>query len=275
MRSIHYLIILSVVGITTGCNKAPDIQGTWFFDYENTKPEAFPNPQYESSHLLIADVEPRYGEINVSGDTVVLGGAVCKIQKINHINGLKCNERGVITELSLFLENGRLIVKTQGKDPITAVFGRIKQDPFLVYGIDPKAKDVIEDSVYRQQVVEPTPDPVLSRYIGYARTASFNAFYDPESVKSEGRFTNVKVILNYTEAQWDGAEMRNALSSVQMLTFDCPGSNYRLDRYVQFSGLNGLGVVVADSGVYADDKPEMKPVPHNSVNEVLYMRVCH
>lgn len=270
---MRYLILSwLVVSVLAGCSKGPDIQGTWYFDYETTKLEAFPNPQYESARLLIADVEPRYGTINVDGDTVVLGGAVCKVQKLNDANGLKCDERGVVSELGLFLEDGRLVVKAHGDNAIAAVFGRTKQDPFGIYGVDPNAKEVIEESAPREKVAEPTPDPVLGKYVGYARTHSFNAFYDPESVKTGGRYTSVKVILNYTEPQGEG--LRKALSSVQALTFDCPGSNYRFDRYAQYTEPNGLGVVVADSGVHADGQAEMKPVPQNSVNEILYMRVC-
>ena len=270
----YLVLVLVIMGAIAGCSKAPDIQGFWYFDYEKTKPETFPNPQYESARLLIADVEPRYGTISVDGDTVVLGGAVCKVQKLNDANGLKCDERGVASELSLFLEDGRLVITTHGDNPVTAVFSRTKQDPFAVYSIDPNAKEVIEASAPLEKVAEPTPDAGMGKLVGYARTQSFNAFYDPESVKSEGRYTNVKVILNYTEPQGEASAMRKALSSVQWLTFDCPGSNYRLDRYVQYSEPNGLGAVVADSGVYVDDKAEMKPVPQNSVNEVLYMRVC-
>lgn len=257
-----------------GCTKGPDISGTWYFDYEKTRVSEFPNPQYESARLMIADLEPRYGTINVAGDTVVLGGAVCKIQKINDANGLKCDERGVVSELSLFLEDGRLVVKTHNEPPVTAIFSRFKQDPYTLYGIDPNAKEVVEETALREKVAEPIPDPVLGKYVGYARTRSFNAFYDPASIKTEGRFTSVKVILNYEEPQGEGVGMRKALSSVQLLTFDCPGSNYRLDRYVQYSEPNGAGAVVADSGVYVDDKADMKPVPQNSVNEVLYMRIC-
>ncbi len=270
----YFILIFVLVGSLLGCSKGPDIQGAWYFDYEKTKLIEFPSSQYDSARMLIADVEPRYGAINVDGDTMVLGGAVCKVQKLNDLNGLRCDERGVISELSLFLEEGRLVVKTHGEPPVVAVFSRTRQDPYAVYGIDPNAKEVIEESAPREKVAEPTPDPVLGKYVGYARTRSFNAFYDPASIKTEGRFSSVKVILNYEEPQGEGAGMRKALSSVQVLTFDCPGSNYRLDRYVQYSEANGLGAVVADSGVYADDKTEMKPVPQNSVNEVLYMRVC-
>lgn len=270
-KSTYCLLILVAL---VGCSKGPDIQGAWYFDYEKTRFGEFPNAQYESARLLIADLEPRYGSINIEGDTVVLGGAVCKVQKVNDENGLKCDERGVVRELSLFLENGSLVVKTHGQNVVTAVFSRIKQDPFAIYGVDPNAKEVVEESAPREKVAEPMPDPVLAKFVGYARTQSFNAFYDPNSVKVDGRYTSVKVILNYLEPQGEGVSMRQALSSVQLLTFDCPGFNYRIDRYVQYSELNGLGAVVADSGVYADDKAEMRPVPQGSVNEILFMRVC-
>lgn len=268
--TIFLLVLLGLVG----CSQGPDIQGAWYFDYEKTRLGEFPNAQYESARLLIADIEPHYGSINVEGDTLVLGGAVCKVQKINNENGLKCDERGVVTELSLFLEDGRLVVKTHGDSPVIAVFSRSKQDPYAVYGFDPNAKQVVEETPPREQVAEPAPDPALAKYVGYARTRSFNAFYDPDSVKTEGRYTTVKVILNYLEPQGEGVGMRKALSSVQLLTFDCPGSNYRLDRYVQYSELNSQGAIVADSGVYVAEKAEMKPVPLGSVNEVLYMKVC-
>ena len=249
--TIFLLVLLGLVG----CSQGPDIQGAWYFDYEKTRLGEFPNAQYESARLLIADIEPRYGSINVEGDTLVLGG-------------------GVVTELSLFLEDGRLVVKTHGDSPVIAVFSRSKQDPYAVYGFDPNAKQVVEETPPREQVAEPAPDPALAKYVGYARTRSFNAFYDPDSVKTEGRYTTVKVILNYLEPQGEGVGMRKALSSVQLLTFDCPGSNYRLDRYVQYSELNSQGAIVSDSGVYVADKAEMKPVPLGSVNEVLYMKVC-
>ena len=271
MRKYLFPIVLVLLA---GCGKGPDIQGVWYFDYEATRMTEFPNPQYESARLLIADVEPRYGTINVEGETVVLGGAVCQVKKINDANGLKCDERGVVNELSLYLEAGRLVVKTHGDKPVTAVFGRTKQNPFAVYGVDPNATGLVEESAPREKVAEPTPDAVASQLVGYARTQSFNAFYDPASVKNEGRYTSVTVLLNYLEPQGEAVGMRKALSSVQTITFDCPGSNYRLDRYVQFSEPNGLGAMVADSSVYTDYSPEMKPVPQNSVNEVLYMRVC-
>lgn len=266
------LLLLSLF-VLVGCDKGPDIQGTWYFDYEKTRFSEFPNAQYESARMLIADVEPRYGSINVEGDTVVLGGSVCKIQKVNDVNGLKCDEHGMVNQLSLFLEEGRLIVKTHGDNPVTAVFSRTKQDPFLIYGVDPNAKEVIEDTAPREKVAEPLADAGAGKLIGYARTQSFNAFYQPESIKTEGRLTTVTVVLNYLEPLGE-AGAQPVLSSVQTITFDCPGSNYRLDRYVQYSELNGKGAVVADSGAYAEYKSEMRPVPQNSVNEVLYMRIC-
>lgn len=271
MRKHLFLIVLVLLA---GCGQGPDIQGAWYFDYEATKMTEFPNPQYESARLLIADVEPRYGTINVEGDTLVLGGAVCKVKKVNDENGLVCDERGTTSTLSLFLTDGRLVMKTQANPPVTVVFGRSKQDPYQVYGVDPNAKEVIEETAPRERVAEPTPDASIGKWVGYARTQSFNAFFNPDSIKVDGRFTTVQVVLNYLEPQGEASSMRKALSSVQMITFDCPGSNYRLDRFVQFSEANGLGAVVADSGAYLGDRAEMKPVPQNSVNEILYMRVC-
>lgn len=271
---MRYLVVpLICFGLLAGCSKTPDIQGAWYFDYEKTRFSEFPNAQYESARMLIADVEPRYGSINVEGDTVVLGGSVCKIQKVNDVNGLKCDEHGVVNQLSLFLEEGRLVVKTHGDNPLTAVFSRTKQDPFLIYGVDPNAKEVIEDTPPREKVAEPVADTGAGKLAGYARTQSFNAFYQPESIKAEGRLTTVTVVLNYLEPQGE-AGAQSVLSSVQTIRFDCPGSNYRLVRYVQYSELNGKGAVVADSGAFAEYKSEMRPVPQKSVNEVLYMRVC-
>ena len=272
MRTL--LLFIAALLSLAGCNNGPDIQGTWYFDYEKTKIAEFPNPQYESARMLIADVEPRYGTIHVDDGTVVLGGAVCKVQKLNDDHGLKCDEHGVTSTLSLYLEDGRLVIKTHGDQPVTAIFSRSQQDPFALYGIDPNAKEVVEDTAPREKVAEPTPDTGAGKLVGYARTQSFNAFFEPDSVTTEGRYTSVRIILNYLEPQAESTSLRKALSSVQSMTFDCPGSNYRLDRYVMMSEPNGKGSVISDSGAYLDYKPEMKPVPANSVNEVLYMRVC-
>lgn len=271
------LLVCAFLLSLTACSKAPEIQGTWYFDYEATRSPEFPNTQYESARLLIADVEPRYGTINVDGTTVVLGGAVCKVKTLNDERGLQCDERGTISELGLFLQDGRLIVKGpsgSANAAVTAIFSRTKQDPFAIYGIDPNGKEIIEDSAPREKVAEPTPDASAGKLVGYARTQSFNAFFEPDSVTTEGRYTSVRVVLNYLEPQAESTSLRKALSSVQSMTFDCPGSNYRLDRYIMMSEPNGKGSVISDSGAYLDYKPEMKPVPANSVNEVLYMRVC-
>lgn len=258
-----------------GCTKSPDISGSWFFDYAATKLDSFPNPEFESARALIGDIEPRYGSINVDGDTVVLGGAVCKIRRVNDDRGLRCEEHHEVAELGLFLEGDRLVVKrpSDAGQGLRMVFGRTKQDPYVVYGIDPNAKPFIEDTP-RERVAEPTPEAGADKLVGYARTQLFNAFYVSDSIKNDGRYTTVRVVLNYLEPQTESSAMRAALSSVQVITFDCPGSNYRLDRYVQFSERNGLGAVVSDSDAYTDYRPEMKPVPENSVNKVLYMRVC-
>lgn len=267
------LVFMICFGFLAGCGKSPDIQGAWYFDYEQTRPPEFPNPKYETARMLIADIEPRYGSIAVDGDTVVLGGAVCKVQKLNDDNGLKCDEQGVVSTLGLYLDDGRLVVRTHANPAVTVVFTRSKQDPFLIYGVDPNAKELIEDTAPREKVAEPVADAGAGKLIGYARTQSFNAFYQPESIKTEARLTAVTVVLNYLEPQGE-AGAQPVLSSVQTITFDCPGSNYRLDRYVQYSESNGKGAVASDSGAYAEYKPEMRPVPQNSVNEVLYMRVC-
>ena len=275
MRTL--LFFASVLLALVGCSKAPDIQGAWYFDYEATRAPEFPNPQYESARLLIADIEPRYGTINVDGNTVVLGGAVCKVKKLDDEHGLECDERGTTTKLSLFLKDNRLIVQGPGGSANaakTAVFSRTKQDPFAIYGVDPNAKELVEDTAIREKVAEPTPDVSAGKLVGYARTQSFNAFFEPDSLASEGRYTSVRIILNYLEPQTENTSLLKSLSSVQTITFDCPGSNYRLDRYVQHSETNGKGTVVADSSASTDYKPDMKPVPPNSVNEVLYMRVC-
>ena len=65
---IRYLVVsLICFGLLAGCSKSLDIQGAWYFDYEKTRFSEFPNAQYESARILIADVEPRYGSINVEG----------------------------------------------------------------------------------------------------------------------------------------------------------------------------------------------------------------
>lgn len=278
MRRRFLVVVFCGLGLAltlAGCSKAPDITGAWFFDYASTKLESFPNPEFESARALIEDVEPRYGSISVDGDTVVLGGAVCKIRRINDDRGLRCEERREVSELGLFVEGERLVVKrpADAGQGLRMVFSRTKQDPYVVYGVDPNAKPVVEEAP-REQVAEPTPEAGADKLVGYARTWAFNAFYVSDSIKNDGRHTTVRVVLNYLEPQTESSAMRAAWSSVQVITFDCPGSNYRLDRYVQFSERNGLGAVVSDSDAYTDYQPEMKPVPEGSVNKVLYMRVC-
>lgn len=273
MRLRALVAVVSIL-LIAACSKGPDVSGAWYYDYAATKLTEFPNPQYESARSLIADIGPRYGSINVDNNMVVLGGAVCKIQKVNDAQGLGCNERGQSYTLGVYLKDDRLLIQSQSVPPMTAVFSRAAQDPYQVYGIDPNAKEFVEETAPREKVAEPTPEPETGKLVGYAKTTSFDAFYDPASIKEEGRNTSVRILLNYLQPQDQGSGMRPALSSVQNLTFDCPGSNYRLDRFVMYSDKNGQGAVVTDSAVFADYRPEMKPVPENSVNKVLYGRVC-
>lgn len=262
------------MALLAACGKGPDVSGAWYYDYSATKLPEFPNPQYESARALIADIGPRYGSINVDNNTVVLGGAVCNVDKVNDDQGLICDERGQRYALALYLKDDRLEIRSQATPPTMAIFSRVAQDPYRVYGIDPNAKEVVEETVQEEKVAEPRPEAATPKLVGYAKTTSFNAFYDPASIKVDGRYTSVRILLNYLEPQDQGSGMTPAWSSVQNLTFDCPGSNYRLDRFVMYSDKNGLGAVVTDSGVFTDYRPEFKTVPENSVNKVLYMRVC-
>lgn len=271
---IRSLITLAVsLVVLSGCAKKPDIQGIWHLDYEATRITEFPHPQYESARILIADLEPRFGTITVDGSVIVLGGAVCNVKGLNDAHGLQCDERGVKSDLGLFLQDGKLVVKPQNPDSISLVFGRSKQDPFAIYGVDPNAQEIIEDTNLREEVAVPTPDKTNTKLVGYARTQSFNAFFEPDSLVTEGRYTTVRAVLNYLEPQGDRGSALNALSSVQTITFDCPGSNYKLDRYVMMSEPNGQGEVISDSGKEAPSG-NWAPVPENSVNKVLYMKIC-
>ena len=268
------IISLAVLLIAlSGCSKSPDIQGAWYFDYEATRITEFPNPQYESARILIADLEPRFGTITVDGDTIVLGGAVCKVRSLNDARGLHCDEHGVTSDLGLFLQDGKLVVKPQNTDSISLVFSRIKLDPFTVYGVDPSAQEIIEDTGLREEVAVPIADKTNTKLVGYARTQSFNAFFESDSVVTEGRYTTVRTVLNYLEPQGERGSSLNALSSVQTIAFDCPGSNYKLERYVMMSEPNGQGEIISDSGNEASSG-NWVPVPENSVNKVLYMKVC-
>lgn len=255
------------------CTQEPNIQGAWFFDYEQTKQPEFPNARYDSARDLIADIDPRYGAINVEGNTVVLGGAVCKIQQINDPVGLRCEERGQVTTLGIFYEHERLIVKSPDLHEPTLIFSRSKQDAAKLYGIDLSEKPFSEDTKSADLLSIPVVDKGVNSLQGFARTVSFNAFYDTASVKTEGRFTLVAMVLNYLEPQIQSSGADPALSSIQWLTFDCPASNYRIDRFQMFSEPNGLGHSVSEpetSGLHI----EFKPVPENSINKALYMRVC-
>lgn len=265
-------LFITVVFFVVACAKKLDIQGVWFFNYERTKFDTFPNTFYDSARDLIADVEPRYGTVQVDGNTIVLGGAVCKVTQINSDNGLECNEQGQTSTLGIHVKDEQLVIKS-GKSPeITMIFSRKKQDPFAVYGVDPTAKPYEEFTNVSDEAVA-TPESEVKNLRGYAKTASFNAFYDPESVKEDGRLTSVMIVLNYLEAKFEGSSATPSLSSVQRLTFDCPASNYRIDQFYMYSGSDGNGAQVSDSGA-SEITPEWKPVPENSINKILYMKVC-
>ena len=126
MLDMKRLLALSTIVLLVGCSKGPDIQGTWYFDYEQNKLTEFPNPQYESARLLIADVEPRYGEISVDGSALILGSAVCKLKSVNDPEGLVCDERGQITHLGIYLDGQRLVLKPQDSALPSIAFGRVR-----------------------------------------------------------------------------------------------------------------------------------------------------
>ena len=268
-RTIGSIVLACLL---TACAKAPDIQGEWFFDYEQTQLTEFPNSYYESARALIADIEPRYGAINIEGNTVVLGGAVCKILRINDNRGLSCTERNQTNLTGLYYENERLIVLPQDRPDIKLVFSRNRQDPAKLYGIDLSKPPLEENTPPAEQVSIPSTGN--NGLLGIARTASFDAFYDPASVSPDGRVTHVAMTLNYLEPQNQSGSAIPALSSVQFLTFDCPASNYRLTRYVMYGESNGTGAALSDSGALTP-APNWTPVPENSVNKLLYMRICN
>lgn len=256
-----------------GCSKGPDIQGEWFFDYAQTKLSEFPNAYYESARFLIADVEPKYGQITVTDNTVVLGGAVCTIVRINDAEGLRCEERGKTSSLGVYYENGALLIRTNTDPSLSLAFGRIRQDPYQVYGIDPTAKPLDEHTDDASKAIIPEENNHASTLKGLARTANFDAFYDRNSIKRDGRYSSAIMVLNYLSPQNSASGKEPALSSVQYLTFDCPASNYRLDRFLMNQEANGQGAVISDSGSSAlpDD---WKPVPENSVNKLMYTQAC-
>ena len=256
------------------CSSRPDIQGEWFFDYEQSKLSEFPNIYYESARALIADVEPRYGNIRIEGDTIVLGGAVCKILRINDREGLSCNERNQIKTYGFYYQNERLTVQSNDSPDVKLIFTRSQQDPYKLYDIDPNKTIFDHDETKSDKLSIPTAESNINGLQGIARTASFDAFYDPKSIVNDGRLINVVMLLNYLEPLNQIGSTAPALSSVQFLTFDCPASNYRLNRYVMHEQTNGTGMVLSDSGEITP-APDWKPVPENSVNKALYMRVCY
>ena len=274
MNARRYWGLISLLFLLVACTKAPDIQGEWFFDYEQTKLSEFPNTYYESARALIADVEPRYGSIKIEGDTMILGGAICKILRINDNNGLSCNERNHINNFGFYYQNDRLIVQSKDRPEVKLIFSRGQQDPYTLYDIDPNKTVFDQDAATSDKLSIPTAESNINGLQGIARTASFNAFYDPKSIVNDGRLINVVMLLNYLEPLNQIGSTVPALSSVQFLTFDCPASNYRLNRYVMHEHTNGAGTVLSDSGEITP-APDWKPVPENSVNKALYMRVCN
>ena len=265
-------VCLCITLAILGCSSRPDVQGEWFFNYERTRFDTFPNTYYESARDLIANVEPRYGTVQVDGNTIVLGGAVCKIIRINSDNGLECNEQGQTSILGIHLQDGELVIKAEKSPEITMIFSRKKQDPFAIYSVDPTAKPYEEFTNAKDETVA-TPESEVKNLRGYAKTAGFNAFYDPASIKEDGRLTSVTIVLNYLEEKFESGSATPSLSSVQRLTFDCPASNYRIDQFYMYSGRDGNGAQISDSGPSALIH-EWKPVPENSINKILYMKLC-
>ena len=273
MRIDQHLSALAMASLAlVGCSKGPDIQGEWYFDYAQTKLAEFPNPYYESARDLIADMEPRYGKIHVDGNTVVLGGAVCKINQINDKEGLECTERGVTSKLSLFYKDQQLSIQSQTTLDHPLLFRKDRQNPYLVYGIDLNAGAEEHQTIKTSGIAVPKPDSGSTSLKGLARTQNFEAFYDLGSIKRDGRYSSATMILNYLEPRTDHSSSESALSSAQSLTFDCPASNYRLDRYIMYKDADAKGEITSDSGELSKD--DWKPVPENSVNKLLYTNVC-
>jgi hypothetical protein len=274
MSAIRTLGLISLLFMVIACAREQNIQGEWFYDYAQTKMTEFPNSYYESARDLITDVEPKYGQINVDNSTVLLGGAVCKIHRINDSQGLDCDERGQKSSHGIYYENDYLIVKTSTNPSNTLIFSRKQHNPYQVYGIDPVSQSAIENTDQTLKVAIPGEDSnSMPQLKGLARTASFDAFYDKSSLKNEGRYSSVIMVLNYSNPPTSGPTGDEALSSVQYLTFDCPASNYRIDRFLMHKDMNGQGAVISDSENSAITN-DWKPVPENSVNKLMYMQAC-
>lgn len=274
MKISRALGLTSLLVLLVGCTKEPDIQGEWFYDYAQSKMTEFPNAYYETARDLINDIEPKYGQIHVDKTTVVLGGAVCKILRINDAQGLDCDDRGQKSIHGIYYENAHLIVKASINPPVTLIFSRNQQNPYQIYSLDPDAKSIEESSDQALKVAIPGEDrSAMPQLKGLARTASFDAYYDKSSLKNDGRFSSVIMILNYSNPPNSGQSGDEALSSVQYVTFDCPSSNYRIDRFLMHKDLNGKGAVISDSENSATPD-DWKPVPENSINKLMYVQAC-
>lgn len=271
---IRLSLIITIAGLTiVGCSKAPDIEGAWFFDYEETKLTAFPNTYYESARALIADVEPRYGRIAVEKATVVLGGAVCKIIHNGNKGEVTCLEKGELTLLDLDVKDEKLLITPKNNPSLRLVFSRQQQNPYEIYRVDANETRGDEQFASNDRISVPLSDRGQNGLTGLAKTANFDAFFVSSSIKHERRNSSVDMILNYIEPQNDSSYPQPVLSSVQTVEFDCPASNYRLLRFVMHAESNGKGVVASDSGPLLADA-EWKPVPENSINKLLYTQIC-
>lgn len=255
------------------CSKEPEIQGTWFFDYKETKLAEFPNSYYDSARALITDVEPRYGQINVEKNTIVLGGAVCKIDQSGDAGEVTCIEKGESTLLDLKIKDEKLFFRARSNPSFRFVFSRHQQNPYEIYGIDVNNATNDVQVVSNEKISVPAVDQGHENLVGLAKTANFNAFYVSTSIKHEGRHSSADMVLNYIEPQSSDSYQHPVLSSVQSVEFDCPASNYRLLRYVMHADSNGKGAIASDSGLLLGIS-EWKPVPESSINKLLYMQIC-
>jgi hypothetical protein len=271
---LRSLCVVATAGLTiVACSKEPDIQGNWFFDYEATKLAEFPNAYYETARDLISDVEPRYGQVNVAVDTVVLGGAVCKIVQSGDKGNFTCVEKDETFVLDLEVKNGRLFFKPRSDPTLRFVFNRHQQNPYQIYNIDANVARNDEHIASNEKISVPVVDQGHESLRGLAKTANFNAFFVSTSIKQEGRNSAADMVLNYLEPQNDGTYPQPVFSSVQTVEFDCPASNYRLLRYVMYAGSNSKGDIISDSGPLLATA-EWKPVPESSINKLLYMQIC-
>lgn len=266
--------LVAVASLTVvACSKVPDIEGQWFFDYEETKFAVFPNAYYESARDLITDIETRYGQVTVEKSTVVLGGAVCKIAQSGDMGEATCVEKNESIVLDLEVKNGKLFLTPRNNPNLRFVFSRNQQNPYVIYGIETNDAKNDEQIASNEKISVPVADQGHETLTGLAKTANFNAFFVSNSIKQEGRNSSADMVLNYLEPQNDGTYPQPVLSSVQTVEFDCPASNYRILRFVMHAESNGKGAIASDSGSLLATA-EWKPVPENSINKLLYMQIC-